>query len=749
MRSNLPQRSATIWRGLATVLLAVAIAAATLAPCAAFAVTSASAPKVDTVVIVLSPFLTWGDVTSANGAALLALARGGAVANMNSITADAGWPTVAGGALTLSSSRWTAGPIRTAADPRHLSAIKAANAGSLDAPDIGAFGAALRAARGRTAAVGNSDEDTSTPSGVRRPAALVAMDRDGAVGLPLTAEGLLTADAGAPFGVRADPRQLRTAIRIALADDPALLVVDPGDLERAHDAPGQTPEQSASSHEKAVRSLGDVVADVRSALGSRRALLMVVTPATDKPYYQPPYFGPTIVSGLNLHGELTSASTHRPGLLTNLDVAPTALSALGIQTPATMVGQPMTAAGAGSAGGSGGGGGAAAIDASIAQLDRLGTTVGAIDYLRDLFFIRFFAWGAAIVALLAALVALVPSARLLARPTRWLLLLVLAVPGGAWLMFLVSRYPTTPQQAALAFAVAALGVFALVVGLSTALKSRAEIPVLALSTLTSLVILVDQWTGRPLESGFFSYSIRAGWRYYGMGNEGAALLVAASIVAVGLACDLCAQSRWARPLRLGLMPLVGVVVLLTSAAPFAGANAGVVIWGVVAYGVAWLRVNRVRVTWKSALGMLAAIVAVVAVFGAVDMMRGTAETHLGRFMSEALHGDFSAVGDLVFRKAANNIGYIAQTPYTWLALAGAIALAATRWIGERPLGAALRERPGLAAALAGVVFGAIAAAVTEDSGVVMPALMLFAGGLPALYLCLADLSDKPLDPHVT
>ncbi|MDR3687107.1 MAG: hypothetical protein P4L93_09155 [Coriobacteriia bacterium] len=741
MRPNLPQRSATIWRRLATVLSAVAVVAFALAPSsAALAVTTVAAPKVDTVVIVLSPFLTWGDVTSTAGSALLKVAHDGAVANMNSITADAGWPTVAGGALTLSSSRWTAGPIGTAADPAHLPAIKAANAGSLDAPDIGALGAAIRGAGDRTSAVGNSDEDTSTPSGTRRPAALLAMDRNGAIDLQLTAAGLLATDTGAPFGVRADPKQMRTAIRIALAEQPALLVIDPGDLERAHDAPGQSPEQSASSHAAAVQSLGTVVADVQAAVGSRRVLLMIVTPATDKPYYQPPYFGPTILSGLGMHGELTSSSTHQPGLLTNFDMAPTALSALGIQTPATMVGQPMTAVGAGGAG---------AIDASVAQLDRLGTTVGAIDYLRDLLFIPYFAWSAAFVALLAALIALVPSARLLVRPARWLVLLALCVPGGAWLMFLVSRYPTTSQQAALAFGVATLGVFALVLGLTAALKSRAEIPVLALSTLTSLVILADQWTGRPLESGFFSYSIRAGWRYYGMGNEGAALLVGASIVAVGLTCDLYASSRWARSLRLGLMPLVAVVAIITAAAPFAGANAGVALWGIVAYAVAWLRINGVRVTWKSALGMLAAIVVLIAAFGAIDMMRGSAETHLGRFMSEALHGEFSAVGDLAFRKAANNIGYISQTPYTWLALASAVALSATRWIGARPLVAALRERPGLAAALAGVVVGSIAAALTEDSGVVMPALMLFAGGLPALYLCLADASQETLDPDVT
>ena len=39
-------------------------------------------------------------------------------------------------------------------------------------------------------------------------------------------------------------------------------------------------------------------------------------------------------------------------------------------------------------------------------------------------------------------------------------------------------------------------------------------------------------------------------------------------------------------------------------------------------------------------------------------------------------------------------------------------------------------------ALLGVLVGAVFALLTEDSGVVMPALMLFSAGLPALYLAL-------------
>jgi hypothetical protein len=628
-------------RRLLTALSAVALVAALAPSSAALAATPTKVPTAETVIVVLSPFLTWDDVAGVVPNSLRVAGSEGAVANMNAITGDAGWPTVAGGALTLSAGRWTASPIGAAADPRQLAAIKAANAASLDPPDIGALGSAIHAAGLRTAAVGNSDENTSTSDGVRRPAALLAMDRNGKVDLQLTSPGLLMRDATAPFGVRADPKQMRTAIRIALYDQPALLVIDAGDLERAHDAPGQSAEQSAKSHRDAVQRLSELVADVRSAVGTRSALLMIVTPATDKPYYQPPYLAPTIVSGLGLRGELTSSSTHRPGLVTNLDFAPTVLTALGIKPDLALVGQPMIAEA---------GAQPAKVDAAIQGLDRLNTSVGAVDYLRDLFFIRYFAWASVFLAAFVTAVSLVPSLRLWASIGRWLILLGLAIPAGAWLMFVVQRYPVTPTQAAIAFGLATAATFALVVALSLARRARAEVPLLALSTLTSLLIVVDQWTGHPLETGLFSYSIRAGWRYYGMGNEGAALLVAALVV--------------------------------------------------------------------------------------IDTMRSSGQTHLARFAGDAMRGNFTAVADLVYRKASNNLGYISQTPYTWLAIALAGALAAVRWAGEQPLVAALRERPGVAGALAGVIVGGIVAALTEDSGVVMPALMLFAGALPALYLAL-------------
>jgi hypothetical protein len=281
-----------------------------------------------------------------------------------------------------------------------------------------------------------------------------------------------------------------------------------------------------------------------------------------------------------------------------------------------------------------------------------------------------------------------------------------------------------------------------VTALPSTLHSRREVPLLALSTLTALLILADQWTLRPFESGLFSYSIRAGWRYYGLGNEGAALLVGASVFAVALACDVAADSRFARPLRRYLMPSVGAVCLVTAAAPFLGANAGVAIWGVAAYGIAWARLNGVHFGWKTIAAIIVVVALLVIALAAVDMAAGRGETHIGRFFTQLASGDATAVRDLVVRKALNNWNYLPQTPYTLLCLTILVGAAVLRWVGDRPLAITLRERSGVSAAVWALLIGGIVATISEDSGVVMPALMLYAGLLPVFALTLWDAKDR-------
>jgi hypothetical protein len=608
-----------------------------------------------------------------------------------------------------------------------LPAIERQNAGSLNPPEIGALGNALHAAGLLTAAAGCGDEATAAPSGVRAPAALVAMDGAGRLDANLTAPTLLESDTAAPFGVRANETRLLEAVRYALAQNVSLLVVDSGDLERSHDATNVSPATYARNHAEAAAASMKLAADISRQLDGRSALLLVVTPATDKPYYEPPYFGPTVAVGAGLRGQLLSQSTHRTGLVTNLDVGPTVLSALGLGVPESMIGQPLTSTGR-----------SAQLGPTIEQLRRLGTSVGAIDYTRDLLFLKNFAIVSEIILALCVAAALVPALARVRPVASWLLLFALSVPAGAWLLFAISRYPQTPAAVLTAFGVATLLVFVLAAAVALTMRrhQRIELPVLVLSSLTALLICVDQWAGNPFESGIFSYSIRAGWRYYGMGNEGAALLTGASIVAVAAVCDLAKTSPYDRQLRLLLMPVAGLIAILTAGAPFAGANAGIAIWGSVAFGVAWALIAGVRLNWRT-VGLIAlAVVVVVLAIAGLSLIGQSGSTHISRFFGEVGGGDFSAVKTLVVRKALNNLEYLPQTPYTWLAAALALALAALYWLGDRPLARLVNSRPAFRSALVGLIAGGIAATISEDSGVVMPALMLFAGALPLIYLAL-------------
>jgi len=710
---------------------ALAICAATLGavllctPAASLgAATEAPAPVARTAVVVLAPFLTWDDISAEKTPAIWSLISDGAIGNMNAHTADNGWPTFAGGTLTLSASRWVKAPEGGPIDAASLQRAREANARSLSKPTLGSLGSAVRAMGGFTFATGSSDTGADT-SGRLRPAELLATDESGTVSSSYA--DVLVADAQAPFGLRTDFAKLSAAIGQGVTDIPGLIVVDVGDLSRSHDATAPA-EVYRRRHNDAVRLLDATVGvlDKKIRMRPRRdTMLLVVPAATDKGWYKSPEFGPLIISGGGFQGQIISSSTHRPGLAPNLDIAPTILASLGATTPAEMLGKPLSSKPF-----------AAGPAALIAQLSATNNAVGVVDQLRDAWLAPWFCYAAIGAIALAVALAIVPVGAARAIGEGVLIIALSGLPAG-WLMFLFGQ-PKTVASAAWSFAIATVVVAlaAAVVRLRFA-SVRVAAP-LFLTTLTSLVVTADQWFGAPIQSGIFSYSVAAGWRYYGMGNEGAAILVGASIAAVALAVDtLEERPTIAAALRRWGLPAVGALVLVTAAAPFLGANAGVAVWGIVAYGLAWASLNGVRFGWRTVGLTLLAVVAAVVAFAALDLMRsGGAEGHLARFARGVLAGDVSGTTELIRRKLENNLAYLPQTNYTGLAIAMATALSVLRFAPGRLLRHAVEEAPGYGEVLFGILVGSIVAWATEDSGIAMPALMLLAGASPALLLAL-------------
>lgn len=735
----------------------------------------AKAP-VSRIVIVLSPYLTWDDVRSPDAPTLSRLAEEGAVGNLNvqnrnRVALQPGTPEQA--ALTFSAGAWaaldplspsaytiteeynagTAGEAYTrltglAANGSHVVYLGmprierlSETAGTLDVVP-GTLGGEIVAAGGAAAAVGNSDPGRGgAEAGHSRPAAVVAMDYEGRVGFGDVSQGLLRDDIQEPFGVATDINTLSGAIgdaerALGNVAGPQLIVVDSGDLSRVAAVEGITaPELSARQHANAVRTLDRVVARAWEGLPDD-GMLMVLTPLEAETSETVPGLAPAIVYGDGYSGRLTSSSTQRSGLVTNLDVAATVLDAFGIERPVQVLGNPMEAQGASDP-----------LSGRISDLVEMDRTAMAVDFAKARVVNGFIG---------STLFVLLMSTWLLIRANKWsaviarrgavasrvALLGVLSVPLASLVMFIVDGQPDDSATAALTLLAVTVAIW---IGLLLLRRfSRLHIPVAVVSLATTAVILIDQWMGANWSfTSFLGYSPIMAARYYGIGNEGAAILFGATLLGLAFAFDAAPASSATRFGRRWLLPAVGLLVVVTSAAPFMGANVGVAAWGIVGFAIAWALMNGHRVSWKLAAASLLIVVLLVAIFSYIDLAGDSGkQTHLGRAWQSAGSGGPGELWLIVQRKAETNLRVLMHTNWSFILIGMLGFIGFMRWHPRGEFAHTLQENPHYSAAMAAALLGGLAAYFTEDSGIVIPALIMLYVGAGILYLMTARLSEQ-------
>ena len=173
-------------------------------------------------------------------------------------------------------------------------------------------------------------------------------------------------------------------------------------------------------------------------------------------------------------------------------------------------------------------------------------------------------------------------------------------------------------------------------------------------TVTAIVFGVDQLLGAPLSfSGIFSYSPIAAFRFYGIGNEGAAILVGAAIVGVSLELD--GMPVLAAKRRLVIIG-TGVLAVALCALPFFGANVVVAVWGTLTFGALYLAAEQRRPRPVQLVALGAIVLAVVAAAVLLDRMVGGG-THIGRAVSDASTG---GIGGLIASRAATSLRILHQ-----------------------------------------------------------------------------------------
>jgi hypothetical protein len=258
------------------------------------------------------------------------------------------------------------------------------------------------------------------------------------------------------------------------------------------------------------------------------------------------------------------------------------------------------------------------------------------------------------------------------------------------------------------------------------------------------VLLGDQLFGAPLSySGLFSYSPLLGARYYGIGNEGASIVVGGALAGLALLADAKRETRWVHRLRAWGPAIAGLAIVLITAAPFLGANVGLVAWGTAAFGILWLGLNGRRMTFGWFVLGVAIAIAFVAAFSLYDLSDGATQTHLGRAWESAGAGGLEELWRIVVRKAETNWRVLRATNWSILMVAILAFLGYMRW---RPYGIfaeTLAAYPAFGVAVTAALWGSLVGYFTEDSGIVIPALvMLYITG-SLLHLMLSSFVTRP------
>lgn len=592
-----------------------------------------------------------------------------------------------------------------------------------------------------TAAIGNADTFSGGIHEHRRLGALLAADERGVIPYGDVGTGTLAFDPGWPFGWRTDYDATWRAFQEAAADA-HLLVVELGDLARLDAyADWLTEEQRRRLRRETLERVDEFVGRLLLWLeeGDRFFLLLSPSPpreALQRGFLLTPVVAAPLEAGAGASpGLVRSATTRRAGLITNLDIAPTVLAALGLEP--TRGGTPVQAAppeavwrevpyGA-SAGGD--------PWVFMEELYRRATLTNSLrgPFVRGfvgvsiLVFLGWCTW-------LAGTLATGARGPEKALPLwRWLLLLISAAPLAALVLPLLPP-PEPPWSLALLAAVAAAAATAF-----GFLFRRGVDAFVALSLATAALLFLDVALGaRLVKNSVLGYDPIVAARFYGLGNEYMGVFIGSCLIgASGLLDRLARGARRRAAVAATCFFFLGGVGLLAS--PSLGANVGGTMAAVAGFGSAGILLSGRELSWRRLLGLAAAVAVVLAAAAALDVtLHRDAPSHLGRALLLFLREGWAPVAAIAARKLAMNLSLLRWTIWSQVFV---VSLGITTVALYRPgetVRRADQHHPFLLKGIRGALVGALAALAANDSGVVAAATLMIPVTSTLVYVLLSQ-----------
>lgn len=534
-------------------------------------------------------------------------------------------------------------------------------------------------------------------------AALVAMDRYGRVPQGSLGSELLLPDPRYPFGMHTDYQALLNQV---LASEADLVVVDLGDPYRYEEyAHYLLPLQQETVRAIMVGEAREFLQQLAAAV-SQETTILVTSPHPGRELAGQGYWlTPVFCLGQGT-GLLVSPTTKWPGLITNMDIAPTILAWLGVEHSEPIIGRP-------------------------AQVEPEEYPEQALAAMRQkingLFLLR------------SPVLRLVVIAQI-GTYTAVLITLILNSPLPPWGQQLLSAALIVLLSLPLAllfwdYTKLALLVVPLLVVLLQLKKNQPLGLVALIALITALAVSLDimggSWLMRYSPLG---YDPIGGARFYGIGNEYMGVVVGSSIMAWALWAELApSQEGWLK--GAGLLFFAALTVLM--GAPQLGTNVGGAISSVFGFGSTWLSFQQRKLGFGAVVALSLCVVLVLGTFMLIDAANTQDEqSHIGQTVELFRRDGVSALGLIIQRKLAMNVRLLRYSIWSRALLVTLGVMAASFIWPSKFIFWLTENHPSAAKGIGGVVISSFAAFLFNDSGVVAAATCLTFGATPLLLLAM-------------
>lgn len=563
---------------------------------------------------------------------------------------------------------------------------------------LGELGQTIEDNNKKLAVFGNSDLVKDGNLVKNRNFCLTAMDNNGRI-FRGNVDDINKVDLSMPYGISTDYEKLMDETKSSYNEND-LLFIDLGDTYRLDEYSKNLNEQSYNTMQKNIyKNISEYLKNVFSVVDKNDTIYILGDFPSNIDYKNKRRLAPVIKFDMsnNSKGLLSSASTRRTGVISNLDISAEILNELGLSND-KLSGKIFKS-----------------IDNqnNIEDLNKLYKKIVSISTIR-LDIINIYVPLVAVSWLIGA-IALAFREKICKqyRKKVFKILKVLIKLGLVMpLAFLAQPIFGATSGAGIAITIALLTVIFCFIGSKVFKSDISEMGFFAL--LMIVLIVIDSVIGTPfMQTNIMSYDPIVGARYYGIGNEYEGVTIGSAVLAVAI---LIRNKKI--PKFIGGIFLL--IVLFTSAYPGMGANVGGAISEFVAYVFFILFIYNIKIDVKRIIAVFLGAAVLVGVFAFIDI-KLELNSHLGQFVKLVLENGIGEVISTFSRKIAMNIQLAQSTVWINVLLVGLIILMAMLLRPTSQMAYLKKDYPIILKCYLAIMIGCLVTLLVNDSGIIAAA----------------------------